>query len=134
VVALEGALADAVGRQLAAGEDAKTERLPTSNGRGAVYVSAVVLSGSHARHVAVWLREELLRDDRLFERLASRFGVTHRGFQLAQLVARGLSNREIAEQLKLSEATVKAYLHQLYRDCSVSSRTALVALLEEIRR
>lgn len=131
---LDGALAESVRRQLAAGDEPKTERVAAESGRGAVYVSAIALGGNHGRHVAIWLREEVLRDDRLFERMASRFGVNHRGFQLAQLVARGLSNREIGDQLKLSEATVKTYLHQLYRDCGVTSRTTLVALIEEIRR
>ena len=60
--------------------------------------------------------------------------ITPRGFQLAQLVRQGLTNKAIAQQLRLTESTVKVYLHHLYRDCGVSSRTSLVALLERSAR
>ena len=77
-----------------------------------------------------WLREEMRRDDRLYAALNEQYGLSRRAFQLALLVRQGLTNREIARELRLSEATVKVYLHQLYRACGVASRTALIALME----
>jgi DNA-binding NarL/FixJ family response regulator len=38
-------------------------------------------------------------------------------------VARGLSNREIGEQLWISEQTVKFHLRNIYRKLGFSSRT-----------
>jgi two-component system nitrate/nitrite response regulator NarP len=45
--------------------------------------------------------------------------------QLVDFVRRGLRNREIAEQLGVTEGTVKAYLHAIFEKLGVSSRTEL---------
>jgi two-component system nitrate/nitrite response regulator NarL len=44
------------------------------------------------------------------------------------LAAGGLSNRDVGRQLSLSEGTVKAHLHNIYKKLGVNSRTALVAI------
>ncbi|HKC72265.1 MAG TPA: LuxR C-terminal-related transcriptional regulator, partial [Terriglobales bacterium] len=46
--------------------------------------------------------------------------------QVAQLVSEGLSNREIAQQLKLSEHTIKNYLFHIFEKLGMSSRVELV--------
>ena len=46
--------------------------------------------------------------------------------QVAQLVSEGLSNREIAQQLNLSEHTVKNYLFHIFEKLGMSSRVELV--------
>lgn len=46
--------------------------------------------------------------------------------QILQLVADGLSNREIAEQLFLSRHTVECHVKRIYRKLAVSSRTMAV--------
>lgn len=127
--ALPEAVASAVTTQLARGEASHADRVPAPRGGSAIYVQATALRGVPPARVAIWLREEILRDDLLFASLKAQFGISARDFQLAQLVRRGLSNRVIAEQLHLAESTVKGYLHRLYRECGVSSRTGLVALL-----
>jgi DNA-binding NarL/FixJ family response regulator len=45
--------------------------------------------------------------------------------QVTGLVARGLSNKAIAFELKLSEGTIKAYLFCIYRKVKVTNRTEL---------
>lgn len=45
---------------------------------------------------------------------------------LLQLISAGLSNREIADQLFLTEGTVKSYIHQLYSKLGVRRRTEAV--------
>jgi two-component system, NarL family, nitrate/nitrite response regulator NarL len=45
--------------------------------------------------------------------------------QLVGLVAKGLRNREIGEQLGVTEGTVKVYLHSIFEKLGVASRTEL---------
>jgi DNA-binding NarL/FixJ family response regulator len=46
--------------------------------------------------------------------------------EVAELVAEGLSNREIAKQLGLSEHTIKNYLFHIFEKLGMSSRVELV--------
>lgn len=56
-------------------------------------------------------------------------GLTDRQAQVLALMVRGHTNREIAEQLSLSEGTVKIHATAIFRTLDVSSRTqALVAV------
>ena len=58
-------------------------------------------------------------------------GLTARQAEVTRLTARGLSNREIAERLRISPSTVKRHLEDVYRHTGVGSRGALTALLLE---
>lgn len=115
------------------GETALVRRVPCAHGGPPVHVRVTAVNGAPPARFAVWLREESRRDEHLYAALNERYGLTRRGFQLALLVRQGLTNREIARELRLSESTVKVYLHHLYRACRVSSRTALVALMDASR-
>jgi two-component system nitrate/nitrite response regulator NarP len=48
--------------------------------------------------------------------------------EIAELVAQGMRNREIAERLTMSEGTVKVYLHGIYQKVGVENRTSLALL------
>lgn len=52
--------------------------------------------------------------------------LTEREVQILRLVADGLSNREIAEQVFLSRYTVEGHIKHIYRKLAVSSRTKAV--------
>lgn len=66
--------------------------------------------------------------NRLMTRLATPSSrLTPRELEVLAAVARGLSNREVARELFLSEATVKSHLVQVFDKLGVRSRTAAVA-------
>jgi DNA-binding NarL/FixJ family response regulator len=52
--------------------------------------------------------------------------LTEREVEVAQLVAQGLRNKEIAYRASISEGTVKMHLHNIYEKLGVGSRTELV--------
>ena len=54
--------------------------------------------------------------------------LTVRERQIALLVCDGLSNKQLGEQLNLTEGTVKVHLHKIYRKLGVRNRAALSAL------
>jgi len=55
--------------------------------------------------------------------------LTRREEQIASLVAEGLKNREVADQLKLSEHTVKNHLFNIFERLGISSRAELILYL-----
>ena len=62
-------------------------------------------------------------------KLVSLDDLTKRERQVAQAVADGLSNREIAERLSISERTVKARLTSVFQKMDVRDRVQLALLL-----
>jgi DNA-binding NarL/FixJ family response regulator len=52
--------------------------------------------------------------------------LTEREVEVAQFVAQGLRNKEIAYRANISEGTVKMHLHNIYEKLGVGSRTELV--------
>jgi len=54
-------------------------------------------------------------------------GLTARECDVLALVARGMTNRQVAEELVVSEHTVARHLSNIYTKLGVSSRTAATA-------
>jgi DNA-binding NarL/FixJ family response regulator len=52
--------------------------------------------------------------------------LTQREQQVVKLVCKGLSNKLVARTLDVSEGTIKAHLHAIFRKLGVQSRFALV--------
>ena len=79
----------------------------------------------------IWVRwfapsKDTPRDHR-FEQL----GITPRERDVIALMRQGKTNREIAEALFISEATVKDHNNNLFRKCGVRNRVELVTLFQE---
>lgn len=55
--------------------------------------------------------------------------LTHRQLELVNLVARGLSNKEIASNLNLSEFTVKNHIHRIMKQVDVDDRHKAVDVI-----
>lgn len=75
----------------------------------------------------------------LFESVASRtntasfvirhnLGLTRREQQLVQMISHGLTNKEIASQLNLSEQTVKNHIHRMLRKLGATDRLGAVEI------
>ena len=68
------------------------------------------------------LNEERLRD----------LGITKRELEILELIAKGMSNREIAETLFVSENTVKTHSSRLFDKLSARRRTQAVQIAKEM--
>jgi DNA-binding CsgD family transcriptional regulator len=66
-------------------------------------------------------------DLQAIEAPSPRCGLTLRQYELMRLVAMGLSSRQIARQLGISEGTVRKHLENVYQRLGVPNRAAAVA-------
>jgi two-component system nitrate/nitrite response regulator NarL len=57
--------------------------------------------------------------------------LTSREWEVARLVAKGLSNKEIARHLDACEGTVKIHLHNIYERLAIKNRTVLALKITE---
>lgn len=62
----------------------------------------------------------------------SDLGITERQADVLRLLAKGLSNSEIARRLNISGNTVKQHVHSAYRGLGVSSRTEAMVVLAKM--
>jgi len=53
--------------------------------------------------------------------------LTDRERQILRLVSEGLSNKEIAGRLKITDRTIKVHLKHIFQKLKVGNRTALAA-------
>ena len=60
-------------------------------------------------------------------------GITPRELEILELIAQGMSNREIAEKLFVSENTVKTHSSRLFDKLGAKRRTQAVQLGKELR-
>ncbi len=60
--------------------------------------------------------------------------ITSREQEIIECICQGLSNKEIAKTLSLSEHTVKAHLSTIFKKFNVTSRSKLVSLAMSSRR
>ena len=58
-------------------------------------------------------------------------GLTLKESQIMELVSKGQQNKEIADQLYLSEATIKTYLYRIYQKLGVKNRYAALQKLKQ---
>jgi len=81
------------------------------------------------REVMVPAPSEFVRDDSKLESL----GITPRELEILELIAAGLSNKEIAERVYVSENTVKTHSSRVFDKLGARRRTQAVQLGKELR-
>ena len=79
------------------------------------------------KEVPVHVGEPFVRDERKREGL----GITRRELEILELIAQGMSNREIAEKLFVSENTVKTHSSRVFDKLGARRRTQAVQLGKE---
>jgi two-component system nitrate/nitrite response regulator NarL len=57
--------------------------------------------------------------------------LTTRERQIVLVLSEGLSNKEIARRLRLTEGTVKVHLHNIFGKLGIANRTALAMLAHQ---
>ena len=80
-------------------------------------------------HTLVIEKEVLVpqaKDFTLNEAELERLGLTSREYEVLQLIAKGYSNADIADQLFLSLSTIKTHVSNLYSKMGVKSRTQAI--------
>ena len=81
------------------------------------------------REVLVTAPVDFVRDERKVESL----GLTPRELEMLELIAAGLSNKEIAERVHVSENTVKTHSSRVFSKLGARRRTQAVQLGKELR-
>ena len=64
--------------------------------------------------------------------IAKRYGLSPREVQVAQLLASGLTGKEIGERLGITERTVKAHTTRIYRKLNLKNRSQFIRFMRTI--
>lgn len=85
--------------------------------------------------VCVFLMEETASSQVDLKSVREEYGLTRRELDVIRLVIDGLKNKEVSEDLGITEQTVKDHLSNIYRKAGVKNRQALTRhLLSSCRR
>ncbi|MFM7484760.1 MAG: response regulator transcription factor [Burkholderiaceae bacterium] len=75
-----------------------------------------------------WLSARGLADSAALNRIA----LTERQVQVLSMICQGMSNREIADQLGITEITAKSHVGGIFRELHVASRTQAVLVAQKL--
>nr|WP_253399525.1 response regulator transcription factor [Methylorubrum extorquens] len=92
---------------------------------GRLYAPSAILSGSSSDSTLPVHQPELGERP---------FGLTVRQLEVLSLIGKGLSNREIADVLRIAEATVKIHVSAVFRALGVRNRTEAALILPTMTR
>ena len=84
------------------------------------------------KEVVVFKEVPVTQPFALNERRLKDLGITRRELEILELIAQGLSNREIADKLFVSENTVKTHSSRLFDKLSARRRTQAVQIGKEM--
>ncbi|MCP3956885.1 MAG: response regulator transcription factor [bacterium] len=93
---------------------------------------AVVLLGSYNLSLLAWSRVCALSTQLPGSELFSHYGITAREREIVDLISAGHTNREIADRLFISPATVKDHNHNVFRKTGVRNRVELANLFRSV--
>ena len=79
--------------------------------------------------VCIFAREDSVADKLNLNEIRRQFGLTRRETDVLRRTLSGLKNAEVAEDLNISEQTVKDYLSEVYKKSSVNNKFDLISLI-----
>lgn len=86
-------------------------------------------NGDGASHIMVLLERVVERRAIPYGEVAERYQLSKREIEVVQMICEGCTNREIGDQLYISEHTVKDHIKNIMRKMEVATRNELVAAL-----
>lgn len=79
----------------------------------------------------IYFHEREISDEEVLDHLAAEYGLSKREAEIAQLIFRGDSYEDIAENLVISRLTVKKHVHNFYEKLDVAKRMDLINLVRD---
>lgn len=67
------------------------------------------------------------------ESIASKYGITHKQFQVLSYMGQGLSNKEISERMGVAISTIKSHTKALFQILNVNNRTACILAATKLK-
>lgn len=93
--------------------------------------SYVVIDGKNDDNISTPIIKSSADKTDIFEKLKKEYSLTDRETELCSMIFDGKSNAEIAEELFISESTVKTHIYNLYKKTAVKSRMEIIRLVRE---
>lgn len=85
--------------------------------------------GGQPTHIMVLVERIVEKHEVDFTRVKSDYGLSKRETEVMRHICGGLTNREIAERMFISEYTVKDHIKKIMKSMKVSSRSEIIAML-----
>ena len=77
--------------------------------------------------------EVMLLDEKQWSYIKRRYEISTRELEVARLICRGFSNKEVANDLRIELGTVKTHLRNIYRRVHVKNKmTLLLRFMDDI--
>lgn len=90
------------------------------------YPANVIQQIWELRSSTSYLEEELQKTEALISAISPSYTLSCREFEILECLSKGLANLKIAEELHITERTVKNHLYRIYKKLGVSSREEAV--------
>ncbi len=93
-------------------------------------IRAFIISDPKSRtstHFLILIDKLSARSKTDLESARAHYHLSQREFEVVQLLAGGFTNKEIANQLKVAESTIKEYIHNIMQKVKASTRAGVVA-------
>jgi len=81
-------------------------------------------------HIMITIEKIIKGHDFDFEKARSEFGISRREMEVLSCICKGLPNKEISNQLFISEYTVKDHTKKILRKIGVNSRNQIISSLK----
>jgi DNA-binding CsgD family transcriptional regulator len=81
-------------------------------------------------HIMLLIERIAEKHDIDIDRAKKRYGLSKREIEIVRLISEGLTNKEIAERLFISESTVKDHIKNIMKKMGTRSRNEIIALLK----